>query len=63
MKERLLKPAEIDVLFRYPTGRTIRLARQNKIPFIELPDGEIRIRESFIQSLIQSDQDNGGKHE
>lgn len=54
MDEKLLKPGEIDVLFRYPTGRTMRLVRQGKIPCVTLPDGEIRISEAYIRSLIES---------
>ncbi len=54
MKERLLKPGEIDILFRYPDGRTMRLIRQGKIPFVQLPDGEVRVLESYVKSLIES---------
>ena len=43
VNDRLLKPGEVDVLFRYPTGRTARLIRQGKIPYIRLPDGEVRV--------------------
>jgi len=54
MEKRLLKPGEVDVLFRYPTGRTLRLTRQGKIPFITLPDGEIRIKETYVQQVLRS---------
>jgi hypothetical protein len=52
MVNRLLKPNEVDIIFRYPNGRTQRLAKAGKIPFIELPDGEMRIDERDIESLL-----------
>jgi hypothetical protein len=47
----LLKPKEVDLLLRYPSGRSQRLARQGKIPHVLLPDGEIRFRQSDIERL------------
>jgi len=52
MNIRLLKPEEVDLLLRYPSGRTLRLAKKGKIPFISLPDGEIRFDEQHIQKLL-----------
>ena len=49
----LLKPREVDLLFRYPAGRTLRLAKAGKIAFVLLPDGEIRITESLVQNLCE----------
>ncbi len=52
MRQKLLKAGEVDILFRYPTGRTMRLVRQGQIPYIQLPDGEIRINEETIKKLM-----------
>ena len=60
MDDRLLKPIEVDILFRYPTGRTMRLVRQGKIPFVRLPDGEVRIRESFVRDFVESQSKEPG---
>lgn len=48
----LLTPRDVDRLFRYPTGRSKRLALAKKIPSITLPDGEIRFDEAEIESLL-----------
>jgi hypothetical protein len=49
----LLKPSEVDLLFRYPAGRSLKLAKAGQIPHIVLPDGEIRFDEAEIQRLIE----------
>jgi len=59
MQENLLKPGEIDVQFRYPTGRTLRLVRQGKIPFVKLPGGEIRIKESYVRRVMSAECGGG----
>ena len=48
----LLKPREVDLLLRYPPGRTARLARDGRIPCIRLPDGEIRIDADEIRRML-----------
>lgn len=48
----LFTPREIDVMLRYPAGRTARLARQGKISSIVLPDGEIRITQETVRALL-----------
>ena len=48
----LLRPPEVDVLLRYPTGRTLRLARRGIIPCIVLPDGEVRIRKATVDAMV-----------
>jgi len=48
----LLTAKDIDDLFRYPSGRTARLARAGRIPFITLPDGEIRFDQTEIEKLL-----------
>lgn len=52
----LLTPREVDVLFRYPAGRTARLAKAGRIAFILLPDGEMRFDESEIRKLLSPHQ-------
>jgi len=52
MNVNLLKPREVDLLFRYPAGRTLRLAKAGKIPFVRLPDGELRFDEQEIQRIL-----------
>ena len=53
MNMRFLKPAEVDLLFRYPSGRSQRLAKAGRIPCIRLPDGEIRFEEKEIMNILQ----------
>jgi hypothetical protein len=53
MTPALLTPREVDLLFRYPTGRSRRLARQGKLPHIILPDGEIRFVREVIAELLR----------
>jgi hypothetical protein len=50
----LLHPHEVDRLLRYPRGRAARLARAGRIPFIRLPDGEIRFDQIEIERLLAS---------
>jgi len=49
----LLVPREVDRLLRYPRGRAARLAKAGQIPFIELPDGEIRFDEEVVKRLME----------
>jgi len=56
MNVNLLKPREVDLIFRYPAGRTQKLAKAGKIPCVRLPDGEFRIPESIVQGLICENQ-------
>jgi hypothetical protein len=57
----LLKPSEVDLLFRYPAGWSLKLAKAGRIPHIVLPDGEIRFVEAEILKLLRpaSDQRDG----
>lgn len=51
-------PREVDRLLRYPRGRSLRLAKAGKLPFISLPDGEVRFDEAELEKLlIQPDAD------
>jgi hypothetical protein len=45
-------PREVDRLFRYPRGRSLRLAKAGHLPYIRLPDGEIRFDEAEIERLL-----------
>jgi len=35
-----------------PAGRTLRLARAGRIPFIQLPDDEVRFDEAVIERIL-----------
>jgi len=49
----LLKPSQVDLIFKWTPGRTRQMCRQGRIPFIVLPDGKtIRIREDYILQII-----------
>lgn len=50
----LLKPGEVDILLRYPRGRSLRLARKGLLPYVRLPDGSVRFDEREIQALLTS---------
>jgi len=49
----LLTPLELDELLHYRRGRTIRLARKGFIPYVQLPDGEIRFQRSVIEQWLR----------
>ena len=53
MDARLLKPYELDTILRYPSGRSMRLAKAGKIPHIQLPDGEIRFALANIRQWLE----------
>lgn len=55
----LLRCKEVDRLLRYPYGKTGRLAKAGKIPYIRLPDGGIRIRKDDIETLLEARQCDG----
>ncbi len=48
----LLKPKQIDRILQWPFGKTLRLAKQGKIPHIILPDGQIRFDSKDIDRLL-----------
>lgn len=48
----LLTDFELDDLLHYPSGRSRRLALKGLIPFIRLPDGEIRFDRDAIDALL-----------
>jgi hypothetical protein len=48
----LLLPREVDLLLRYPAGRSKRLAKAGKIPHVILPDGQYRFRALEIERLL-----------
>ena len=50
--ESLLTPREVDQLFRYPHGRSAKLAKAGELPAVFLPDGEIRFQSGVIDEWI-----------
>lgn len=50
--DELLTPSEVDAVLRYRSGRAKRLARMGKIPFVRLPDGEIRFKQQDIERIV-----------
>lgn len=42
------------MLLRYRTGRTKRLIKEGRIPFIRLPDGEVRIDAAELEQLLRA---------
>ena len=53
----LLTSRDLDRHLRYPRGRSVRLARRGLIPYIELPDGEIRFDATVIRQWLQGRTD------
>ena len=53
MEIELLKGKEVDLILRYPLGKTEKLAKANQIAFIELPGGQIRFDKASIEQLIR----------
>ena len=47
----LLYPEEVDQRLNWPLGRTERLARQRRLPYILLPDGSRRFNWCEIERL------------
>jgi len=60
MTKQLLKPNEVDLLLRYSAGRSKKLAKAGLLPFIRLPDGEIRFDEKDIERLLGTTNQRGG---
>ena len=58
----LLKPKEVDMLLRYPFGKSLRLAKANLLPHIELPGGEIRFDKSEIAKFLTKNGTSKGKN-
>ncbi|MEM6778219.1 MAG: hypothetical protein AAF670_11235 [Planctomycetota bacterium] len=48
----LLYPEDVDQRLNWPLGRAKRLARQRRLPYLLLPDGEIRFKWEQIEPLI-----------
>jgi hypothetical protein len=61
--KKLLTPSEVDGILRYRPGRTKRLAAAGRIPCIRLPDGEIRIDEADLETLLRAGAEKGLRHE
>lgn len=54
MATEILTPEEVDRLFRYPRGRSARLAKAGLLPALFLPDGEIRFDRQAIADALAS---------
>ena len=48
----LLKPTDVDALFRWPRGKAARLARDGTLPHVTLPDGSIRFNTAEVEKLV-----------
>ncbi len=44
---------------RYPAGRSAKLAKAGLLPFIRLPDGEIRFDENDIERILDRAKQQG----
>jgi len=55
--DELLKPREVDLILRYPAGRTRRLALRGLLPHVTLPDSEIRIRQKDLERLLRPNKE------
>ena len=49
---KLLSGYDVDALLGWPMGRTQRLAKLGKLPFVRLPNGDLRFDLDEIQKLI-----------
>lgn len=56
----LLLPREVDRLFRWHVGRATRLANKGLLPFIRLPDGQMRFDAEEIDRLLTASTIGGG---
>lgn len=54
MDVELLKPKECDRILRYPFGKTAKLVKAGKIPYVRLPDGNIRIRADDMEAMLKT---------
>lgn len=52
MTGQLIHPCELDSRLRYPSGRSLRMARRGQIPHVLLPDGEIRFDVKVIDEWL-----------
>ena len=55
----LLTPAELEALLRYPRGRVTKLAREGLLPYLSLPDGELRFDWAVIERMINGRSASG----
>ncbi len=53
MFDALLKPKEVDCIFRWPFGKALAMFKQGRLSGLVLPDGKtIRFREQDILGMI-----------
>jgi hypothetical protein len=48
----LMYPEDVDQRLNWPLGRSERLARQRRLPYVLLPDGSIRFEAGAIEELV-----------
>ena len=56
-------PREVDRIFRYPRGRSLKLARKNQLAHVTLPDGEIRFNSEIIEQIAKGSAPAQPPHE
>jgi hypothetical protein len=47
-----MTPREVDELFLWPRGRAKKLAREDMIRHIRLPDGDVRFERHVIEQIL-----------
>ena len=52
MTKKLLYPEDVDQRLNWPLGKSEKLARQRRLPYVLLPDGSIRFRWEEIEPLV-----------
>ena len=50
----LLTDSDVAEVLKVPSARVLRLAKQNRIPHVVLPNGEIRFIEQDVVAWIES---------
>jgi hypothetical protein len=51
---KLMTGREVDLAFRWPRGRAVRLAKRGELPAVRLPGGDLRFDRADIEQLIQA---------
>ena len=52
MSVQLLTAREVERMLRYSAGQATRLAKAGRLPYLILPDGQIRFDEAEIKAII-----------
>jgi excisionase family DNA binding protein len=56
VRDRLMTPGEVAVLFRVDPKTVTRWAEAGRLPYIKTPGGHRRFRESHVRALLQRGQ-------